>query len=40
MNRGVEIGATVPDLPNAVITQQVGHGVAVRMAVLFSLLAG
>ncbi len=38
MNRGVEIGASVPDLPNAVITQQVSHGVAVRMAVLFSLL--
>jgi aspartate carbamoyltransferase catalytic subunit len=40
MNRGVEIGATVPDLPNSVITQQVGHGVAVRMAVLFRLLGG
>jgi aspartate carbamoyltransferase catalytic subunit len=40
MNRGVEIGATVPDMPNAVITQQVSHGVAVRMAVLFKLLAG
>jgi aspartate carbamoyltransferase catalytic subunit len=38
MNRGVEIGATVPDLANAVITQQVSHGVAVRMAVLFQLL--
>jgi aspartate carbamoyltransferase catalytic subunit len=38
MNRGVEIGASVPDLPNAVITQQVSHGVAVRMAVLYSLL--
>ncbi len=40
MNRGVEIGGTVPDLPNAVITQQVSHGVAVRMAVLFRLLGG
>ena len=40
MNRGVEIGGTVPDLPNAVITQQVRHGVAVRMAVLFRLLGG
>jgi aspartate carbamoyltransferase catalytic subunit len=40
MNRGVEIGALVPDLPNAVITQQVSHGVAVRMAVLFRLLGG
>jgi aspartate carbamoyltransferase catalytic subunit len=39
MNRGVEIGATVPDMANAVITQQVSHGVAVRMAVLFNLLA-
>jgi aspartate carbamoyltransferase catalytic subunit len=38
MNRGVEIGATVPDLANAVITQQVSHGVAVRMAVLYQLL--
>jgi aspartate carbamoyltransferase catalytic subunit len=40
MNRGVEIGATVPDLPNSVITQQVSHGVAVRMAVLFRILGG
>ncbi len=40
MNRGVEIGALVPDLPNAVITQQVSHGVAVRMAVLFRVLGG
>ncbi len=40
MNRGVEIGATVPDRPNTVITQQVANGVAVRMAVLFDLLAG
>ena len=40
MNRGVEIGATVPDRPNTVITQQVANGVAVRMAVLFELLAG
>jgi aspartate carbamoyltransferase catalytic subunit len=38
MNRGVEIGAMVPELPNSVITQQVSHGVAVRMAVLFTLL--
>jgi aspartate carbamoyltransferase catalytic subunit len=38
MNRGVEIGATVPDLRNAVITQQVSHGVAVRMGVLYLLL--
>jgi aspartate carbamoyltransferase catalytic subunit len=38
MNRGVEIAAEVADLPNAVITQQVANGVAVRMAVLFLLL--
>jgi aspartate carbamoyltransferase catalytic subunit len=38
MNRGVEIAAEVTDLPNAVITQQVANGVAVRMAVLFLLL--
>jgi aspartate carbamoyltransferase catalytic subunit len=38
MNRGVEIGAEVADLPNAVITQQVANGVAVRMAVLYHLL--
>ena len=40
MNRGVEIGAAVPDRENTVITQQVANGVAVRMAVLFDLLAG
>lgn len=38
MNRGVEIDGPVADLPNAVITQQVANGVAVRMAVLFLLL--
>ncbi len=36
MNRGVEIAADVADLPRAVITQQVRNGVAVRMAILFS----
>lgn len=40
MNRGVEIGPAVPDRENTVITQQVANGVAVRMAVLFELLAG
>lgn len=40
MNRGVEIGASVPDRENTVITQQVANGVAVRMAVLFDLLSG
>lgn len=39
MNRGVEIAAEVADSPNSVITQQVANGVAVRMAVLFLLLA-
>ena len=34
----VEIGGDVADLPNAVITEQVSNGVAVRMAVLFMLL--
>jgi aspartate carbamoyltransferase catalytic subunit len=38
MNRGVEIDGPVTALPNAVITEQVGNGVAVRMAVLFLLL--
>jgi len=40
LNRGVEIAPEVADLPNAVITRQVANGVAVRMAVLFSLLTG
>lgn len=38
MNRGVEIASEVADHPNAVITEQVANGVAVRMAVLFLLL--
>jgi aspartate carbamoyltransferase catalytic subunit len=38
MNRGVELAAEVADLPEAVITNQVANGVAVRMAVLFLLL--
>ena len=40
MNRGVEIAASVADEPRSVITTQVANGVAVRMAVLYSLLAG
>jgi aspartate carbamoyltransferase catalytic subunit len=40
MNRGVEILVDPAELPGAVITQQVANGVAVRMAVLFDLLAG
>jgi aspartate carbamoyltransferase catalytic subunit len=39
MNRGVEIAAEVADAPNTIITRQVSNGVAVRMAVLFLLLA-
>lgn len=35
MNRGVEIDSDVADAPGSVILQQVTHGVAVRMAVLF-----
>lgn len=35
MNRGLEIDAAVADGPNSAILQQVSHGLAVRMAVLF-----
>ncbi len=38
MNRGVEIAAEVADGPASIITEQVSNGVAVRMAVLWSLL--
>jgi aspartate carbamoyltransferase catalytic subunit len=38
MNRGVEIAAEVAEGPASVITEQVGNGVAVRMAVLYRLL--
>jgi aspartate carbamoyltransferase catalytic subunit len=38
MNRGVEIAAEVAGSTQAVITEQVANGVAVRMAVLFLLL--
>ena len=40
MNRGVEIAGEVADRPNAVITEQVANGVAVRMAVLFLCAGG
>jgi len=40
INRGVEVAAEVADLPRSVMTQQVANGVAVRMAVLYLLLAG
>ena len=39
MNRGVEITSEVADGPHSAILEQVGQGVAVRMAVLY-LLAG
>jgi aspartate carbamoyltransferase catalytic subunit len=40
VNRGVELAAEVIDSPQALITEQVGSGVVVRMAVLYELLAG
>ncbi|WP_433869397.1 aspartate carbamoyltransferase catalytic subunit [Saccharopolyspora sp. CA-218241] len=40
MLRGMEIAGTVADSDRAAITQQVGNGVHVRMAVLYHLLAG
>ncbi|MFA5867585.1 MAG: aspartate carbamoyltransferase catalytic subunit [Actinomycetota bacterium] len=40
MNRGIEIISDIADLPQAVITEQVANGVAVRMAVLFLMLGG
>ena len=38
MNRGVEISPEAADRPNAVVTEQVANGVAVRQAALFKLL--
>jgi aspartate carbamoyltransferase catalytic subunit len=35
MNRGIEIDSAVADGPNSAILEQVAHGLAVRMAVLF-----
>ncbi|MGV8977511.1 MAG: aspartate carbamoyltransferase catalytic subunit [Cellulomonas sp.] len=40
MNRGLEISADAADSPRAVIVEQVSNGVAIRMAVLYLLLAG
>jgi aspartate carbamoyltransferase catalytic subunit len=40
MNRGVEIDAEVADSKQSVILDQVHNGVAVRMAVLYSLAGG
>ncbi len=39
MNRGVEIADEVADLPSSLVLRQVANGVAIRMAVLFLLLA-
>jgi aspartate carbamoyltransferase catalytic subunit len=38
MNRGVEIAPEVAESPASVITEQVANGVAIRMAVLYSIL--
>jgi aspartate carbamoyltransferase catalytic subunit len=40
MNRGVEISAEAADSPNAVITDQVTNGIAVRMSCLYLLMGG
>jgi aspartate carbamoyltransferase catalytic subunit len=40
MNRGIEIDSAVADGPYSVILEQVTHGVAVRMAVLYLLSGG
>jgi aspartate carbamoyltransferase catalytic subunit len=40
LNRGVEIDSAIADGPRAVILDQVGRGVAVRMAVLYLLAGG
>lgn len=40
MNRGLEITAEAADSPRSTVVEQVANGVAVRMAVLYLLLAG
>jgi len=40
MNRGLEISADAADSPRSTVVEQVANGVAVRMAVLYLLLAG
>ena len=40
MNRGLEIDAVTADSAQSTVLEQVANGVAVRMAVLFSLLSG
>ncbi|MBX7145482.1 MAG: aspartate carbamoyltransferase catalytic subunit [Oligoflexia bacterium] len=39
-NRGTEVSSEVLDGPRSLVSEQVTHGVAVRMAVLFTLAAG
>ena len=40
MNRGLEIAADAADAAQSVVLEQVSSGLAVRMAVLYHLLAG
>jgi len=40
MNRGLEIAGAVADSPRSTVLEQVQNGVAVRMAVLYDVLAG
>ena len=40
MNRGIEISPEVADGPQSCVLEQVGNGIAVRMALLFLLVAG
>jgi aspartate carbamoyltransferase catalytic subunit len=38
MNRGLEISGSVADSPQSTVTEQVANGVALRMAVLYTLM--
>jgi aspartate carbamoyltransferase catalytic subunit len=40
MNRGLEISSAAADSPRSMVLDQVKAGVAVRMSVLYHLLAG
>lgn len=40
MNRGLEISSTAADSPQSTVLEQVANGVAVRMAVLYTVLTG
>lgn len=40
VNRGIEVSSDVVDGPRSLVSRQVTNGVAVRMAVLFSLITG